>query len=170
MNTIEERLWSYIDGTCTDDERRAIDVLIANDEAYRSKFEELLSFDKHLAKMEADEPSMGFTFKVMETIRAEHALTPLKSGINPRIIKGISWFFIVTIVLSLILAMSMFRFSPVNFSVQLPESLKLPESLNLPDMKSLGGPLLKGFFYFDIVLALFLMDGWLRRKKLSKQV
>ena len=32
MNTIEERLWNYIDGTCTEEERKAIDMLIAGDE------------------------------------------------------------------------------------------------------------------------------------------
>ena len=165
MNTIEERLWNYIDGTCTDEERRAIDILIANDEAYRSKFEELLSLDKQFAGMEPDEPSMGFTYKVMEGIRAEHALQPLKAGINKRIIRGIGGFFIVTILLLVILMLSTIHFTPASVSVHLPESLKLPDMKNFPT-----STLLKGFFCFDVILALFLTDAWLRKKKLSKQV
>ena len=163
MNTMEEKLWNYIDGTCSDDERKAIDMLIANDEAYRNKFEELLSLDKQFAKMEPDEPSMGFTFKVMEGIRNEYAQQPLKAGINKNIIKFIGSFFIVTIVLLLIFVLSTLHLTPVSFSVHLPGSLKLPDLKNY-----LGGPLLKSFFFFDLVLALFLADAYLRKSKLSK--
>jgi hypothetical protein len=165
MNTIEERLWSYIDGTCTEEEHKAIDMLITNDEAYRSKFEELLSLDQQLAKMEADEPSMGFTYKVMESIRTEYAQQPLKAAINKRIIKGIGGFFILTILLLLIFVLSTMHLTPVSFSVHLPDSLKVP------DIKSLlSSPVVKGFFFFDVVLLLFLLDSLLRRKSLSKQV
>ena len=73
MNPIEEKLWSYIDGSCTEDERAAISRLIASDEVYRLKYQELLAFERELSAMELDEPSMGFTYKVMESIRTEHA-------------------------------------------------------------------------------------------------
>jgi len=165
MNTIEERLWSYIDGTCTDEERRAIDMLIAGDAAYRAKFEELLSLDKQFANMELDEPSMGFTYKVMEGIRAEYAQKPLKAAINKRIIRGIGIFFIVSILAMVILMLSTFHPAPASVSVHLPESLKLPDMKNFP-----GAILLKVFFVLDVVLALFLADAYFRRKRLSKQV
>ena len=165
MNTIEERLWSYIDGTCSADERKAIDILLDQDEAYRAKFEELLSFDQQLSKMEADEPSMGFTFKVMEGIREEYAREPLKAGINKKVIRVIGGFFIVLIVGMLTLTLSTLHLTPVSISVH------LPDSLNLPGIKSfLSGPVFQGFIFFDVVLALFLVDTYLRRKRLSKQV
>jgi len=160
MNTMEERLWSYIDGTCSDDERKAIDMLIANDTAYRAKFEELLSFDQQLTKMEPEEPSMGFTYKVMESIRAENARQPLKAGINKNIIRGISGFFILTISLLLIYVLSTLHLAPVSLSVHLPDSLHLPTLKNY-----LTGPVIQVFFFFDAVLALFLADAWLRRRK-----
>jgi hypothetical protein len=165
MNTIEERLWNYIDGTCTGEERRAIDALIASDEAYRSKFEELLSMDKQLAKMEPDEPSMAFPYNVMEGIRKEYARQPLKAGINKRIIRIITGFFILTIGLLLIFVLSNLHLTPVSLSVHLPDSLKLPDMKNY-----LSGPVFKGFIFFDVILALFLTDALLRKKKLSKQV
>src|ERR1700749_3680613 len=112
MNTIEERIWSYIDGTCTDEECKAIDMLIANDDAYRSKFDELLALDKQFSKIEPDEPSMGFTYKVMEGIRAEYAQQPLKAAVNKRIIRGIGIFFIVTILAMVILMLSTFHPAP----------------------------------------------------------
>ncbi|HWD88621.1 MAG TPA: hypothetical protein VG367_10885 [Mucilaginibacter sp.] len=164
MNTIDERLWSYIDGTCGEEERKAIDALIATDEAYRAKFEELLDFDQELVKMEADEPSMGFTYKVMESIRAEHAKQPLKAAINKNIIRGISIFFIVMISLMLVLVLSTLHLTPASFSVKLPDTLKIPDLTNI-----LNGKVLSVFFFLDTVLALVFIDGWLRRRR-SKHV
>ena len=167
MNTIEEKLWNYIDGTCSDEDRKAIDILIAQDEVYRRKYEELLALNQEFSKMELDEPPMAFTYNVMEAIRAEHAKQPLKAGINKRIIKVISGFFIVSIALMLILAIS--NVHPGNSSANI--SVHLPDSLRLPDIKNyLSKPVLEGFLFFDIVLGLFLFDAWLRRKSVSKQV
>jgi hypothetical protein len=160
MNTMEERLWSYIDGSCDEEERKAIDMLITTDKAYSAKFEELLNFDQQLSKIEAEEPSMAFTYKVMEGVRAEHARQPLKAAINKNIIKGISGFFIVTISLMLILMLSTLHITPVSFSVHLPETLKIPDLKNY-----VNGKVLNYFFFFDAVLALVLVDAYLRRRK-----
>jgi anti-sigma factor RsiW len=165
MNTIEEKLWNYIDGNCSDEEKKAIDILIAQDEVYRRKYEELLALNQEFSKMELDEPPMAFTYNVMESIRAEHAQQPLKAHINKRIIKGISGFFIVSIALLLIMAISNVRLTSANISVHLPDSLRLPDIKNY-----LSKPVLEGFLFFDIVLGLFLFDAWLRKKGVSKQV
>jgi len=165
MNTIEEKLWNYIDGICSDEEKKAIDILIAQDEVYRCKYKELLALNQEFSKMELDEPSIAFTYNVMEGIRAEHAQQPLKAGINKRIIKGISGFFIVSIALLLILAISNVHTGSANISVHLPDNLRLPDIKNY-----LSKPVLEGFLFFDIVLGLFLFDAWLRRKAVSKQV
>jgi anti-sigma factor RsiW len=164
MNTIEERLWNYIDGTCSDDEKKAIDILIAQDDAYRLKYQELSSLDQQFSKMEFEEPSMAFTYNVMENIRAEHAQKPLKAVIDQRIIKGISIFFIFTIVALLVFALSTVHLGPVRFSARLPDNLKIPDIRNY-----LNGPVLKGFLFFDLVLGLFLFDAYLRRRSVSKQ-
>ncbi|MBS1523578.1 MAG: hypothetical protein JST50_21430 [Bacteroidetes bacterium] len=166
MNTIEEKLWNYIDGTCSDEDRKAIDILIAEDEVYRRKYEELLALNQEFFKMELDEPPMAFTYNVMEAIRAEHAQQPLKAHINKRIIKVISGFFIVSIALLLIMLISnVHTGGSANISVHLPDSLRLPDIKNY-----LSKPVLEGFLFFDIVLGLFLFDAWLRRKGVSKQV
>jgi hypothetical protein len=165
MNTIEERLWSYIDGTCPADEKKAIDILIAQDEAYRRKYDELLALNQEFSKMELDEPSMAFTYNVMETIRAEHAQQPLKAGIDKRIIKVIAGFFIVSISLLLIYMLSTTHVGTVNFSGQLPESIKLPDLKNY-----ISRPLLEAFFFFDLVLGMFLFDAYLRKRGVSKQL
>ena len=164
MNTMEEKLWNYFDGTCSEEEKKAIDILIAQDEVYRRKYQELLALNQEFSKMELDEPPMAFTYNVMETIRAEHAQQPLKAAIDKRIIKGISGFFIVSILLLIIYVLSTMRLTSANVSVHLPDSLKLPDIKNY-----LSKPVLEGFLFFDVVLGLFLLDAYLRKKSVSKQ-
>jgi len=171
MNTMEERLWSYIDGTCTEAERRAVEQLIAGDTAWRSQYDELMSFELQLSKMDLDEPSMGFTYKVMETIRTDYAQTPLKATINPRIIRGIAAFFVLTILALVVFMFVTVPVSHANVSATLPEHLKLPKGFDLSIVKNYvsGSVLLKVFFIVDGILALFLADAWMRRKRQQKQ-
>jgi len=166
MNNVEARLWNYIDGSCSEDEQKAIAILIVQDEVYRRKYQELLSFEQEFSKMEAEEPPMAFTYNVMEGIRAEYAQKPLKAVINKRIIKGIAAFFILTIVVLVVLVLSTLHLSPVNFSGHLPVNLKLPDMKNY-----INGPtVIKAFLFFDLVLALYFIDAYLRKRSVSKQV
>jgi anti-sigma factor RsiW len=66
MNSIEEQLWNYIDGTCTPGEQQAISMLIETDENYRRQYEELLALNAEFANIELEEPPMAFTYRVME--------------------------------------------------------------------------------------------------------
>ncbi|MEO6850334.1 MAG: hypothetical protein ABI203_01035 [Mucilaginibacter sp.] len=164
MNTIEERLWNYIDGNCSADEQKALDVLIAQDDAYRLKYNELLTLQEQFSKMEMDEPSMAFTYNVMESIRTEYAQKPLKARIDQRIIKGILVFFILTISASLIFVLSTVHLGAASLDVHISSSLKIPDVSGY-----LKGPVLKGFLFFDVVLGLFLFDAYLRKRSVSKQ-
>jgi hypothetical protein len=163
MNTIEEKLWNYIDGNCSPDEQKAIQALIAGDEIYRIKYQELLKLNTEFSAMELDEPSMAFTFNVIEAIRTEQAQQPLKAAINKRIIWGIAIFFMLTIVILLGFVLSNIRLSAVNIAV--PAGLKMPE-MNTYFTK----PVIEGFLFFDVVLALYLFDTFLRRKSQTKQI
>ncbi|MCC8427278.1 anti-sigma factor [Mucilaginibacter sp. UR6-11] len=162
MNSIEEKLWDYIDGTCTTAEREAIDLLLIHDEAYQQKYLELLALNREIAAMELDEPPMAFTYNVMETIRADYARQPLKARINNTVIKVIGGFTILTIAAILI-------FTLVNMNWHSIHQVSKP-AVNVPDIKNLmTGDVFKGFLFFDTVLVLFLLDRVLRRAKLSKQ-
>src|SRR5476651_925461 len=97
MNSIEEQLWNYIDGTCTAAEQEEVARLIEQDSAYRSQYESLLLLNSEFDKIELDEPPMAFAYNVMEQIRTQEALVPLKSGINKNIITGIIGFFVLSI-------------------------------------------------------------------------
>ena len=162
MNDIEEKLWDYIDGSCTADEQNAIKLLIAGDEAFRLKYEELLMLNRQFSAMELDEPPMAFTYNVIEAIRTEQAQQPLKAAINKRIIWGIALFFILTLTVLLVYTIMNISWSPRNVSTV---NFKLPEIKNY-----LTRPVILGFLFFDVVLALFLLDNYLRKKTLSKQI
>jgi hypothetical protein len=168
MNSIEEKLWNYIDGTCPPAEQEAIATLIEQDEVYRKKYNELLQLNMEFAAMEIEEPSMAFTYNVLETIRTEHAKQPLKAAIDKRIILGISAFFVLTLAALLIYALS-----SVNWSAG--SGFKMPDQLNVTQLKVthissyFTGPVVKGFLFFDVVMGLFLLDSYLRRKRVTRQ-
>ncbi|RVU00385.1 hypothetical protein EOD41_12970 [Mucilaginibacter limnophilus] len=165
MSSIEEKLWNYIDGNCNADEQQAISLLIERDEIYRRKYKELLALNAEFSAMELDEPPMAFTYNVMEQIRAEVALKPLKTTIDTRIFKGIAAFFIMSIV-----ALIIFALSQVDWSAGQAVNFKLPE-YKMPDTAGLfSGPAFEIFLFFDVVLGLYLSDAWLRRKKAVKAV
>jgi hypothetical protein len=164
MNSIEEKLWNYIDGNCPPDEHKAIAMLIEQDEVYRKKYNELLQLNNEFAAMELDEPSMAFSYNVMETIRAEKAKQPLKAAVDKRIILGIASFFVLTLS-----ALVVYMFSAVNWSagngVQIPEQL----NIQMPHVNTFfTGPVVKAFLFFDLVMGLFLLDHYLRRKTATK--
>jgi hypothetical protein len=156
MNNIEEILWNYIDGHCTADEQKTISALIAHDEDYKHKYQELLTLNKEFSAMELDEPPMAFTYNVLEAIRTEQAQKPLKAAINKRIIWGISTFFILTISALLIYALASINWSADAVSVKVPNGLKMPD---------ITKPVMEGFLFFDVILGLFLFDAYLNNKK-----
>ncbi len=161
MNTVEEKLWNYIDGSCSPEEQQAIATLIAQDKAYRRKYEEMLALNSEFAAMELDEPPMAFTYNVMETIRNEHALTPLKARIDKRIIKGIGIFFVGTISVMLLLALSSIHWSA--------DAAASSVKFKMPDLSPyLKGTAMQIFLFFDVVLALYLGDTYLRKKRMPK--
>jgi len=163
MNSIEEKLWNYIDGSCTPQEQAAIALLIEQDEVYRQKYTELLKLNAEFSVMELDEPPMAFTYNVMETIRAEHARQPLKAAIDQRIIKGIGLFFVFTISAFLIYALANINWQAGGVSLHVPAALSAPGIKNF-----FAGPFMKGFLFLDVVLVLYLFDTYLRKKGLAK--
>lgn len=164
MNSMEEKLWNYIDGTCTPAERDAIARLVEQDEVYRHKYNELLALNAEFSNIELDEPPMAFTFNVMEQIRAEQALKPLKATIDQRIIKGIAAFFIVTISAIILYALFSVNWSMSDIEWKLP-NFKMPE-IQVSGLLNSG--VIKAFLFFDAVLCLYLADYFLRRKRTVK--
>jgi hypothetical protein len=165
MNSMEEILWRYIDGLCTPEEVQVVRALIAEDESYRLKYQELTALNAGLAGMELDEPPMAFTYNVMESIRTEHARVPLKASINKKIIWGIAAFFTVTLLAMLVLLVINIKWSSPAQAVNMSVVPKLP-AINA----SQGKILVQVFVFFDVILGLYLFDAFLRKRSAAKQL
>lgn len=166
MNSIEEKLWSFIDGTCTAEESAQIARLILVDDEYKRQYDELLALHAEFATIELDEPPMAFTYHVMEQIRTQEALVPLKATINKRYVYGVAGFFGISI-----LALLIFVLCSISW-VAGPDtaSFTIPVKMHVPNMEPLfTGPWMKGFLFFDTVLALFLLDSYFRKKSSVSQ-
>jgi hypothetical protein len=165
MNSDEEILWSYIDGNCTTEEHSVITNRIAADDAFRLKYNDLLKLNNEFSLIELDEPSMAFTYNVIEDIRALEAQKPLKATINKRIILGIAMFFVSTI-----LGLLLYTLYNVNWSIAGDTVMNVPK-FKAPDLTRFNTrPVIEGFLFFDLVLVLFFFDHFLRRKALSKPI
>jgi hypothetical protein len=159
---MEEQLWEYMDGFGTEEEQKAIRLLIENDETYQKKYAELKAFQDNIAELDLEEPAMGFTFKVMENIQSEQILKPLKTTVNQYIVRGIAAFFICGIVLLL-----GYVFANINWSAQAP--VKLPE-IKLPAASFYLNPaVIKGFLFLDLILGLFFADHYFRKLFFEKK-
>ena len=153
MKTIDEEIWSYIDGSCTDAERVHIEHMIATDEAYRMAFQELKQLNALLEADDLEEPSMAFNRNVMDAVALEIAPKKLSTKINNNIIYGIAAFFILSLVA--ILGYAIANSSPSSMDFKLP-------TVNLNAI--LNPTYLKIFLMFDVMLALVYLDRLLRRK------
>ncbi|MEO6167304.1 MAG: hypothetical protein ABIO46_15225, partial [Chitinophagales bacterium] len=87
---MEDRLWDYIDGLSSREERNAMDQLLKNDPAVRMKHDELLSLHQQLQSIDLDEPSMGFNNRVMEQVLTSPQPSALKTKVDKRIISVIA--------------------------------------------------------------------------------
>jgi len=96
MNTqeqMEERLWDYIDGLSSPDEKSAIAALIAANLEWQRKYKELLDVHQLMGSTELDAPSMRFTRNVMDKIARLQVAPATKNYINKNIIRSIGVFF-----------------------------------------------------------------------------
>src|SRR5690606_32449733 len=88
----EVRLWEYIDGLSSAEEKSVIEELIENNAQWRVKYKELLEVQQLLQSSELEEPSMRFTKNVMEEISKLHIAPATKTYINKNIIRGLAIF------------------------------------------------------------------------------
>lgn len=160
MNNLEQRIWDYLDGTGTEEERELTKQLIGSDSEFRAMYEELRSIHLTVSSMDLDEPSMSFNRNLMEKIDLEAVPGSVKSLIDKRIIYGITAFFLITI--TALLGVLLYQ---TDWSRQ--TSFDMPD-FNLPEIDTsnyLNSTLINIFFFADIIVALYLFDGFLSKRK-----
>lgn len=163
QQNIEERLWEYIDGICSAEDRLFIDELIATNQEWKTKYQELLELQNLLShELQLDEPSMRFTQNIMEAISKHHIAPAAKSYINKRIVWGIAGFFICSIIGLLIAGMAQ-----VNWSAAATSSTQINFSKfnNVNFSGFFNNTYTTIFMMINVVLGLVVLDMYLNRKK-----
>jgi magnesium-transporting ATPase (P-type) len=162
---IDDRLWEYIDGLSSIDEKFKIEKLLESNQQWKDKYHELLELHQLVQSSVLEEPSMRFTKNVMEEIAKYHIAPATKSYINKKIIWGLASFFIVLIVGFLI-----YGFGQVDWSAQ--NDSKLPIDLSKIDFsRFFNNTYVNIFMMINVVLGLMLLDRYLasKRKNIQKE-
>ncbi|MGZ5191494.1 MAG: hypothetical protein ACXWCZ_10770, partial [Flavisolibacter sp.] len=155
----EERLWDYIDGVSSGEEKTVIEQLLENNAEWKAKYSELLEVQQLLHSSELEAPSLRFAKNVMEEIAKLHIAPATKNYINKRIIWGIGFFFITLIVGFLI-----YGFGQVDWKVQ--GDSKMPIDFGKVDYsKMFSNDLVNAFMMINVILGLFLLDRYFDNKR-----
>lgn len=168
MNTqpsIETRLWDYIDGLSSPEEKSAIEQLIDSNIEWRRQYHELLEVHQLMSNsLELDEPSMRFTQNVMEDIAKFQIAPATRNYINKRVIWGIGAFFLITIIGFLVFVFGQMITAPGSNSgnTTLPFNID-PNKLNVGNV--LNSTSTNIFLMINAILGLVLLDMYLSRKK-----
>lgn len=168
MNTylnMEERLWDYIDGTCSAEEKSFVEKLIESNMEWKAKYKELLEVHNLMDnQLELDEPSLRFTRNVMEEIAKLHIAPATRTYIDKKIIWGIGIFFF-----ALIGGFLIYTLGQINWSTGATGET-LPFDLNKMDWsKFFNNTYTNIFMMVNVVLGLMLLDMYLGRRKKNMQ-
>lgn len=165
---IEQRLWEYIDGVGSLEEKSVIETLIRENAQWRALYQELLQTHQSLATLELEEPSMRFTKNVMEEIARHHIAPATKKYINQKIIWGIGAFFLLSI-----LGFLIYGFSQIDWTIPGNTNNSFGIDLSKVDYgRMFNNTVMNVFMMLNAVLGLMLLDRYLsnKRKKLYKAV
>ena len=171
MNTqhnIEVRLWDYIDGSCNAEEKTFVEQLIATQEEWRKKYQELLDVHQLMSNsLELDEPSLRFSQNVMEEIAKYQIAPATKSYIDKKIIYGIGIFFLVMIVGFFVYGLGQINWEDSNSSLDASASKWIDK---IDFSKFFNNTYTNIFMMVNVVMGLMLLDMYLgkKRKKLHE--
>lgn len=169
---IEERLWNFIDGTVSDNERTVIERLLENDAEWKAKYSELLEVTALLQSSELDAPSMRFGKNVMEEIAKLHIAPATKTYINKKIIWGISFFFIAIIIGFLIYGFGQMDWTAGNDDSVITKNMNKVDFSKIDLSKFFSNSWVNAFMMVNLVIGLFLLDNYFsnKRKEFRKQL
>ena len=159
MNNLEQRIWDYLDGTCSEQERKEIECLMESDPDSKAIYMELKSLNQEFSKFEMDEPSMSFTRNVMEKVKLEPLPGTFRSSIDKRIVYGITGFFLITIV-----ALLGALFYQIDWSQPMTEAVQIYKIPEINVSGYLNSTVVNSFLFVDTILALYLMDSFWKKQ------
>jgi len=163
-NNIDDRLWEYIDGSGSVEEKSAIEKMIETNKQWKEKYRELLELHQLVQSSTLEEPSLRFTKNVMEEIAKYQIAPAAKTYINNKIIWGIGIFFI-----TLFVGFIIYGFGQVDWSAG---DNNLPIDISKVNYgRFFNNTYVNVFMMINVVLGLMLLDRYLaaRKKKLQKE-
>jgi hypothetical protein len=156
---MDERLWDYIDGQSSANERSVIEKLLEDNSEWKLKYHELLEAHQLFHTTELEGPSMRFTKNVIEEIAKYHIAPATRNYINKKIIWGIGIFFI-----TLFISFLVYGFAQMDWSAKGDNNL--PVDLSKVDFsKFFSNTYVNIFMMINVVLGLFLLDNYLSNKR-----
>jgi len=160
MNTIEQQLWDYLDGSLEESAKKAIEEKIESDAEIKSQYEELLKLNLVFGEMDLDEPSMSFTRNVMESVALAPAPIAMKTKVDKKIIYCIGGFFLVSL-------LALMSYVLYNSNLHMPGfDLNVNFDFNLD--KYITPTAVYSFLFADLVIGLIFLDQFLRKKLTHK--
>lgn len=169
--SMEERLWDYIDGVSSADQKTAIEKLLESQAEWQAKYRELLEVHQLMKSSELDEPSLRFTKNVMEEIAKLHIAPATRTYINKNIIRGIAIFFITVIAGFLV-----YGFGQIDWTARGDTGVGNVPNVNfdvskIDVSKFFNNTYMNIFMMINVILGLFLLDRYLesKRKKHHKE-
>ena len=155
----EERLWDYIDGHSSVEDKTVIERLLQDDVEWKQAYQELLEVNKLLHSSELEAPSLRFSKNVMEEISRMQIAPATRSYINNRIIWGLGIFFV-----TLIIGFLGYGIGQVNWAAD--NSSTFTDKLGQLDFsKFFNNTWINAFMMINVVLGLFLLDNYLSNKR-----
>ncbi|MGM9476620.1 anti-sigma factor family protein [Pedobacter sp. GSP4] len=156
MNTIEEQLWDYIDGTLNETEQKAIEEKIGSDPKVKAQYDELLKLNLAFGELDLDDPSMSFSRNVMEHVMAAPAPVAMKTKVDKKIIYSIGGFFVLSLLSLLTYVFYKADLTVPKFDLNVNFDFKLD--------KYITPTVLYSFLFIDLVIGLVFLDQFLRKK------
>lgn len=159
QNNMESRLWGYIDGTVSADERTVIEKLLQTNAEWKSKYHELLQVNKWLQSSELEAPSMRFTKNIMEEIARLHIAPATRTYLNKKIIWGLGIFFIVMLLGFLIYGFGQMQWNGSGEG-------NIAKNIGKIDFsKFFNNTWMNVLIMINIILGLFLLDNYFNNKR-----
>ena len=155
----EERLWDYIDGHSSVEDKTVIERLLQDDAEWKQAYQELLEVNKLLHSSELEAPSLRFSKNVMEEISRMQIAPATRSYINNRIIWGLGIFFVTLIIGFLGYGIGQGNWAADNSSTFTDKLGQLDFS------KFFNNTWINAFMMINVVLGLFLLDNYLSNKR-----
>lgn len=161
QHNMEERLWDFIDGISSTEERSVIEKLLETDAAWKAKYGELMEVHQLVRSSELEAPSMRFSKNVMEEIAKLQIAPATKSYINKKIIAGI-WFAFI----SIIVCFFIYGFMQIDWTSSGNSTISVGNKLDKVDFAPFfSNTVVNIFMMINVVLGLVLLDNYLNNKR-----